>query len=161
MRAAALVVAVTFVAPHAAVAKSVSRAKVDPIVLITDEPELRSYLTPKDDEHVFAVTRDDVIDARRNLERYVWLQMKRTKRSDEALRLRRVLRNAPTYVWHCGGIARKDGRYMYCMLSSFEPGQGLEQPRFPTVADGGARYCQLRYRLDDRVIVSLIVQSDG
>ena len=134
-----------------------ARGKVPAVIVIQDLDYLKRVLG----DGAFVPTKKDCYDARADVPRFVWWKMKQAKRDHEVYRWRQVLIKEPVYIWHCGGMDVEGKKYIQCSFSRYDRGWGLEQERFPVVADGGTDYCEARYDLQIRRLVRLTCNADG
>jgi hypothetical protein len=124
------------------------------VVIIRDTNYLATRLGG---DRFFIASSSDAYAARADVERYVWARMKRTKSRYQSFRWRQVLLKQPAYIWHCGGYGSKGSDFVYCTLSRYA--KGLEEERFPDVADGGTD-CRSHYSLKAHRIILLECNDD-
>jgi hypothetical protein len=123
--------------------------RFEPVIVVSDAKEVASRLhsegVPFDG--TFTASLEDARRARRDLSRFVRLQMKSAD-SRRAEQLRQILLKERAYVWHCGGFERQGSRFLHCSFVRYHDGDShLRQPRFPVIFDGGTDVGRCQFSL--------------
>jgi hypothetical protein len=140
-----------------------AKVPLELVIVVTDAAEierrLQEFGVPF--EGTFTAAVDDARRARRDLARFVRAELKTADRR-RAVRLRRILANERSYLWHCAGFERSGSRYLHCSFVRYSEGDHqLREPRFPQIDDGGTDVCRCVFSPKTGQIATLAWNGEG